>query len=91
MTRSLHCLVMGKVQGVGYRAWVKDIADKKGINGWVRNLSDGRVEVLAQGDEKVLEEFKEYLTRGPVTSQVEDIKCDHIDYDKEYSYFELRI
>jgi acylphosphatase len=91
MTRSLHCVISGKVQGVGFRAWTKDIAEKFGIKGWVRNLNDGRVEVLAQGDEKKIEEFKGKLTQGPVLSRVDDIECKYIDYEKEFTRFELRL
>lgn len=58
MVKTLHCLISGKVQGVGFRAWTKRIADQMGICGWVRNLKDGRVETLAQGEEEKLEEFK---------------------------------
>ncbi len=91
MTKSLHCLISGKVQGVGFRAWTKDIAEKMGVKGWVRNLNDGRVEVIAQGDPQVLEEFKAKLAQGPVYSRVEDISCEYIDYEKEHTKFELRL
>jgi len=90
MVKSLHCLISGKVQGVGFRAWTKGMADQMGISGWVRNLDDGRVEVLAQGDMEKLEKFKGKLSRGPVISRVEDIECKYIDYDKEYKKFEIR-
>lgn len=91
MVKSLHCLISGKVQGVGFRAWTKGMADQMGICGWVRNLDDGRVEVLAQGNKEKLEKFKGELARGPVISRVEDIECKYIDYDKEYKKFEIRI
>ncbi len=88
--KSLHCLIKGKVQGVGFRMWTKDVAEYMGIRGWVRNLSDGRVEVLAQGDKEKLEEFKGKLATGPVMSRVDDIECKYIDYDEEYNEFEIK-
>ncbi len=52
-----HMIVHGVVQGVGYRHLVKSAADRYGIMGWVRNLPDGGVEVLAEGEEKGVEAF----------------------------------
>ncbi len=88
---SLHCLISGRVQGVSFRAWTKSQADRLGIKGWVRNLDDGRVEVLAQGDEEQLKIFRNKLAQGSPFSRVEDIECRHIDYEKEYDTFELRL
>lgn len=89
--RSLHCTVSGNVQGVNFRSWTKSQADNLNITGWVRNLSDGRVEVLAQGSEQGLEDLKKRLFKGPTMSRVQDVQCEWIDYDKEHSAFELRL
>ncbi len=91
MTKSLHCLISGKVQGVNFRSWIKDLADSFGLKGWVRNLHDGRVEVLAQGDEEALETFKGKLAQGSNRSRVEHVQTNWTDYDKEYTRFELRL
>ena len=91
MTKSLHCLISGKVQGVNFRSWTKDQAASIGLKGWVRNLDDGRVEVLAQGDEEALKTFKGKLAQGSILSRVEHIETNWIDYDKEYTRFELRL
>lgn len=61
----MHCFVSGKVQGVWYRASAKKYAQKLGINGWARNLPDGRVEVLACGYHDQLEQFYLWLQEGP--------------------------
>lgn len=89
--KSLQCLVSGKVQGVNFRAWVKDQAEALGIKGWVRNLNDGRVEVLAQGDDQALSSLRGKLAQGSTFSRVENIDCKWIDYEKEYTGFELRL
>jgi len=89
--KSLHCLVSGKVQGVNFRAWVKDQAEAFGLKGWVRNLNDGRVEVLAQGDETSLNAMRGKLAQGSTFSRVENVECNWMDYDKQYSAFELRL
>ena len=90
MTASLHATVSGKVQGVYFRAWVFDQAVSLGLTGWVRNLRDGQVEVLAQGDTSALTALKERLPQGSSLAQVEGVKAEMIDYDKAYTAFEIR-
>ncbi len=60
-----HILVKGKVQGVFYRATANKEAKKMGITGWVRNTSEGDVEILASGNEVQLELFIEWCKKGP--------------------------
>ncbi|MFH1459221.1 MAG: acylphosphatase [Candidatus Omnitrophota bacterium] len=57
MKKQVHIFYSGMVQGVGFRYRTQSIAQKLGLSGWVKNLSDGRVEVLAEGDLKTLQEF----------------------------------
>ncbi|MFO7718108.1 MAG: acylphosphatase [Thermodesulfobacteriota bacterium] len=90
MPQSLHCVLSGKVQMVGFRTWAQDHARSLGLTGWVRNLHDGRVEVLAQGDPPKLEDFKKRIVQGPSLGRVDNVECDWIDYDKTFSAFELR-
>ncbi len=66
----MRCYISGKVQGVWFRASAKEQADKLGINGWARNLPDGRVEVFACGDERQLEFFYAWLKHGPQLANV---------------------
>ncbi|MBE7520218.1 MAG: acylphosphatase [Thermoflexaceae bacterium] len=64
-------IVSGRVQGVGFRWFVRDVADELGLAGWVRNLPDGRtVEVLAEGPAAQLERLMEAVRRGPPGSYV---------------------
>jgi acylphosphatase len=61
----LHAIVEGRVQGVGFRMFVVDIAEMLGVTGWVRNLWDDTVEVTAEGDRAALERLLAALRRGP--------------------------
>lgn len=90
MTPSLHAIVSGKVQGVYFRAWVFDQAQSLGLTGWVRNLQDGKVEILAQGAPDGLAALKERLPQGAPLSRVESVKADMTDYEKQYAEFSIR-
>jgi len=90
MIRSLQCIVHGNVQGVAFRAWTADQARNLGVNGWARNLADGTVEVLAQGDEDALHELKKRLLVGSPLSRVHDLTTKWIDYDKSFDHFQIR-
>lgn len=90
MTKSMQCIVTGKVQGVMFRAWTHDHAKNLGLKGWVRNIDEGKVEVLLQGDEDSMKELKKRLLAGSPLSHVDDLKCTMIDYDKAYDDFEIR-
>jgi acylphosphatase len=66
--------VSGRVQGVGYRAFVYDVARHHGLSGGVRNLNDGRVEVDVEGERHTVEVFIERLKIGPRLSRVDDLE-----------------
>lgn len=83
-----HIFVLGMVQGVGYRAFVIHTARKMRIVGWTRNLSDGRVEIIAQGSQEILERFIKKLWRGSMLSEVENIVVEHEAVSKKFSSFE---
>jgi acylphosphatase len=61
MKKQIHVYYIGSVQGVGFRFTSEDVAGKLGICGWVKNLRDGRVEVLAEAEEGVLKDFLEKI------------------------------
>lgn len=82
----MRCFVSGRVQGVWFRASTKEEADKLEIKGWVRNLSDGRVEVLACGDVEQLEQFYEWLQQGPPLAEVNDHIREFVSWEECISF-----
>lgn len=76
--RCLRCLVSGRVQGVFYRASARNEAQRLGINGYAKNLADGRVEVMACGPPQALQVFKAWLQRGPSAAEVSDVSCESV-------------
>jgi acylphosphatase len=77
--KTVRVLISGRVQGVSYRAWTCKEATKLGIQGWVRNLSDGRVEAVFSGDETAVSTMIEKCKRGPLLARVDGIEqfpCD---------------
>jgi acylphosphatase len=63
MKKQIHVYFTGRVQGVGFRFTVEDIATSLAVAGWVKNLRDGRVEVIAEAEEEVLQEFLERINQ----------------------------
>ncbi|HET9796274.1 MAG TPA: acylphosphatase [Thermoanaerobaculia bacterium] len=87
MTRSY--LVSGRVQGIGFREWVRRTARSHGVRGWVRNREDGRVEAIATAEAEVLERFEGVLRRGSAISRIESVESSDID-ETPFSDFEVR-
>jgi acylphosphatase len=85
----LHAVVKGRVQGVGFRYWVRDKALALGLAGWVRNNHDGSVETEAEGTEDQLFEFEQALWKGPVLSRVTDVRCERMDHARGHTGFEI--
>jgi len=71
--KTVHLIVSGKVQGVGYRYFTVERARDMGLTGWVRNLSNGSVEIRATGQDDEIGEFLRIVKRGPSYSRVSDV------------------
>lgn len=69
-------LVSGRVQGVGFRYFAQDAAQREGLTGLVRNLDDGRVEAIAEGEAEAMERFERALHRGPSHARVTDFQAE---------------
>ncbi len=76
----LRCQVSGRVQGVGFRYATVDKALSLGVTGYVRNLPDRRVEVLACGEERAVNALRNWLWQGPSLAQVSDVRCETAPY-----------
>lgn len=87
MKKRIHVFYSGRVQGVGFRFTAERIAHALGINGWVRNLRDGRVEVVAEGDGPKLTEFLDRIEKGPLQHYIRDADTTWEDSRGEFSTF----
>lgn len=85
----VHIFVSGKVQGVFYRDTAKKEAKKLEIFGWIKNLSDGRVEAVFEGDEEKVESMISWAKKGPVLAQVKDVQIQREEYKKEFNDFKI--
>ena len=81
--KKMHAYVSGKVQGVFFRANTADIANRLGVKGWVRNLNNGKVEVLAEGAPDKLNQLLNWLKRGPVWAKVDNVNHEFSDAEEE--------
>lgn len=86
-TTAVHIFVEGRVQGVGFRYFVKDSASKLSLTGWVRNLEDSRVEILAEGEKNNLMEFIDQVRIGPRNAFISDFRFEWLDSTGHYRYF----
>jgi len=75
--RRIHVVVRGRVQGVFFRKATAETAGRLGVSGWVRNLSDGRVELEAEGTVEAVEALLAFCRRGPEQALVEEVVVAH--------------
>ena len=84
-----HVLVSGRVQGVFFRAEAADLARGFGLTGWVRNLTDGRVEALFEGEKENVEKAVDFCRRGPPGSYVKNLDVKWEDWKGEFKDFRI--
>jgi acylphosphatase len=84
-------LISGEVQGVGFRFFAQRSAARHQVRGYVRNLEDGRVEALAEGPPKAMEEFKHDLAAGPSYSRVEHLEETVLEPTGLYPTFRIEL
>jgi acylphosphatase len=82
-------VVSGRVQGVGFRYFTQDTARREGVTGWVRNLPDGRVEALVEGDAEAVTRVERALRAGPRGARVERVYVDDEDPTGAYTTFSV--
>ena len=86
----VRLVVDGRVQGVFFRATAAREARRLGLSGWVRNLPDGRVEIVAEGERKALEMLIAWGHQGPPAARVTDVEVEWSEYVGKFSSFEVR-
>ncbi|SET01680.1 acylphosphatase [Marinobacter segnicrescens] len=89
-TQQRHLMVEGHVQGVSYRAYTERHASELGLEGYVRNLTDGRVEIVAEGPLKALDELEEWCWQGPPAAKVSAVRAETRPASGGFSGFVIR-
>jgi acylphosphatase len=85
-----HIIVEGRVQGVGYRANTSRYANQHDLKGWVRNLRDGKVEILVEGDPEMIDKLIQWCHRGPTSAHVSRVVVDKTDAVGEFRGFTVK-
>jgi len=83
-----HYYISGRVQGVWYRSWSQKTAQKLGLTGWTKNLSDKRVEIMACGTEAQLAQYETLLKKGPTLARVSEIQAETCPF-QTFETFEI--
>lgn len=89
MKARLHAYISGRVQGVAFRFFAQHEARGLGLTGWVSNLYDGRVEVVAEGEREQLEQFLAELKKGPRLARVEKVEITWEEFRDEFLEFSV--
>jgi len=87
----VRLFIQGKVQGVSFRYFTVQEAKSFNLTGWVRNLWDGRVEVLLNGDEEAVKSMVEWCEDGPPSASVENVEISWEEPTNEFTNFRVRI
>ncbi|MCK8823855.1 acylphosphatase [Fuchsiella alkaliacetigena] len=87
--KAIKVSVAGRIQGVGYRAFVQQKATKLGLKGYIRNSDGSEVEVIAEGAEDSLEELLELLESGPNRAEIEDVNWEWIEHTGDFIRFSI--
>lgn len=89
MMRKVKILVSGRVQGVYFRAFTQNKAKQLGVKGSARNLPDGRVEIIAEAESGIIEDFIQWCHKGPVTARVDHIEITELQPDEQLTSFDV--
>ena len=88
--KRIHIFVTGRVQGVFFRQSTRVVAIKNNVNGWVCNLDDGRVEIVAEGETKNINNLADWCKTGPANSRVDEFELSEEGFTGEFENFEVR-
>ena len=90
MMKRIEAVVKGRVQGVFFRYTTRQIANKIGVKGWVKNTRDGNVKVVAEGEEFKLKDLIKFLEKGPELALVKNLDVEWGEYKGEFSKFSIK-
>lgn len=85
-----YLIISGRVQGVGFRAFVQHQAQELGIKGWVRNRPDGKVEIVINGDQRNLDDIISKIRKGPRWAQVDNVIVNDWNKEENFTAFHVR-
>lgn len=88
--KRVHVWISGRVQGVFFRAYTQDAARTHGVTGWVRNLPDGRVEAVFEGDDRAVDAMVQWCHRGSPLSRVDRVEVQEEPHQGEFADFSVR-
>ncbi len=87
--KAVRVIIEGIVQGVFFRAYTQKAAFEYGVNGWVRNLPDGRVEAFFEGEKDRVDKMIAWCYKGSPSSRVENVTVEEVPYEGKYSDFKI--
>ncbi|WP_457555818.1 acylphosphatase [Candidatus Pyrohabitans sp.] len=88
--KRVHVFISGRVQGVFYREYTRRKAQELGVKGWVRNLPDGRVEAVFEGEDRAVDEMVRWCWEGSPYASVTKVEAKEEEYTGEFEGFEIR-
>jgi acylphosphatase len=90
MKKTVHVVISGRVQGVFFRDNTRQQAEMRGVFGWVRNTSDGKVEAVFQGEDDRVDDLISWCYQGSPLSTVSDVSVENIASDESFDSFKIR-
>jgi acylphosphatase len=88
--KRIHIFIVGRVQGVFFRQSTRVMAIKNNVTGWVKNLNDGRVEIIAEGETQNIDNLIIWCKTGPANSRVDEFELSEENFTSEFENFEVR-
>ena len=86
-----YILLSGRVQGVAFRYYARNIANELEVRGWIKNLPNGKVELMVEGSKNSVKLMIEWCKKGPRMAEVEDIEVAWLPYSGKYNQFQLKM
>ncbi len=90
MRKNIHIFYAGRVQGVGFRFTAEETAQRLGVTGWVKNLRDGRVEMVAEAEEEILAQFLDDMRTGSMRNFIHGVEVFWANATDQFAEFDIR-